>query len=451
MKHLKLAVSIALAALATSCNTKENPIEPPVVNPPKVSISNPTEATELAQGDTLRLKASIEEGSEKTSFSWEVNGETASTDSTLAFVGSKLGAAQITLRVETKSKEYTEELSIEVHGKYKHGTFVLNEGSAFQHNGTLTFISEKGIVEDSIYYKNNDQVGLGSAVQDLFIGNGKIYIVTQNGASLDEPAEGFLIIANAETMKKEASYNTELNSLSWPSHVAALSANSVYIRDNSGLKLFNPTTKEISQIKAPARAAKNTMIVASKKLFVPAGKYVMVVEEGKDSISHAIEFENNVGGLAKADDGNLWVAISGSPSKICKVNTSTYEITKTNEVSEVNLSMGFYANSIITAKGNTLYFSRSRMQIYRHDFNKGSTEQLIAVPDYVEDAGMAYNNPAVHPQTGELYYNTIKGYGNDYLTNNISVFNFSKEPPLVANYKNHTAFPAGIFFTYNFE
>lgn len=64
-----------------------------------------------------------------------------------------------------------------------------------------------------------------------------------------------------------------------------------------------------------------------------------------------------------------------------------------------------------------------------------------------EDAGMVYNNLGVHPVTGEVYLNTIKAYGMDYLKNNISVFNFSKaEPKLAANYKHHTKFPAGIFF-----
>jgi DNA gyrase subunit A len=65
---------------------------------------------------------------------------------------------------------------------------------------------------------------------------------------------------------------------------------------------------------------------------------------------------------------------------------------------------------------------------------------------------MAYNNLAVHPISGEVYQTTIKAYGMDFLKNNISVFNFSKsESKLRVNYKNHTHFPAGIFFTYDFE
>ena len=65
---------------------------------------------------------------------------------------------------------------------------------------------------------------------------------------------------------------------------------------------------------------------------------------------------------------------------------------------------------------------------------------------------MTYNNLAVNPKNSDVYVTTIKGYGNDYLTNSIGVFNFtSGTTKLVQDYKNATRFPAGIFFTYDFE
>ena len=77
---------------------------------------------------------------------------------------------------------------------------------------------------------------------------------------------------------------------------------------------------------------------------------------------------------------------------------------------------------------------------------------MVDARTMVENAGIVYNYLGVNPMTGEVLLNTIKGYGKDYLINNISVFNFSgDEPELSANYENHTAFPAGTFFTYNFE
>lgn len=47
---------------------------------------------------------------------------------------------------------------------------------------------------------------------------------------------------------------------------------------------------------------------------------------------------------------------------------------------------------------------------------------------------LCYINSGVHPVTSEVYLITIKGYGMNYLKNNISVFNFSKaDPKLDAN------------------
>lgn len=77
---------------------------------------------------------------------------------------------------------------------------------------------------------------------------------------------------------------------------------------------------------------------------------------------------------------------------------------------------------------------------------------MVDAKTMVENANIVYNNIAVHPKTGDVYLNTIKGYGWDFLINNISVFNFdSGTPTLKANYKDYTHFPAGIFFTDNFK
>lgn len=52
---------------------------------------------------------------------------------------------------------------------------------------------------------------------------------------------------------------------------------------------------------------------------------------------------------------------------------------------------------------------------------------------------MIYNMPAVHPVTGEYYYNTILGYGWSFLTNDISVYDLgSGTPKMVADYRNYT-------------
>ena len=44
-------------------------------------------------------------------------------------------------------------------------------------------------------------------------------------------------------------------------------------------------------------------------------------------------------------------------------------------------------------------------------FVSNTTETLGDVKSNIANWGMIYNMPAVHPVTGEYYYNTILGYG----------------------------------------
>jgi len=78
---------------------------------------------------------------------------------------------------------------------------------------------------------------------------------------------------------------------------------------------------------------------------------------------------------------------------------------------------------------------------------------MVDAKDFVQNATMAYNNIAVHPVSGDVYMNTIKGYGWDFTINNISVFNFDEDIPSVlkANYTDYTRYPVGIFFTADFK
>lgn len=115
------------------------------------------------------------------------------------------------------------------------------------------------------------------------------------------------------------------------------------------------------------------------------------------------------------------------------------------------VASGWGATPGITAKGDEIYFCNNSSTIYRHTFSSNTTETLGDVKSNIANWGMIYNMPAVHPVTGEYYYNTILGYGWSFLTNDISVYDLgSGTPKMVADYRNYTHFPAGIFFTAGF-
>ncbi|NIG55712.1 DUF5074 domain-containing protein [Chitinophaga sp. Cy-1792] len=448
MKKSVLAVGAVIAIGAVSCSKKDSTLP----TPGAAEIVNLQAQTSVAQEDTLTFKAKADAGS---TFAWSVDGKDAAvTDSIFKFVSTSLGDHTIGLTAVKNGQQVTSQSTITVYGKYKFGTFVLNEGNMTTENGSLVFISPKGVVTDSAYFRVNSS-DLGNVAQDLFILRNKIYIISQNGkknaVGTGFTNDGLLVVANAETLKKEAAYNDELSTLSWPTHVAALDEENIIIRDNNGLYRFNSTTKVLTFIKGSKSASKMTMAVSNNKIFAAAGTKVYVVEANKDTLSYGLDMKASVSGVVKASDGNIYVSTTGSPSKISKINYRDYSLIKANEISTGSLSAGFGATPGITAKGDTLYFSGAGTKIYRHIFSLNTTEFMVDAKTMVENANIVYNNIAVHPITGEVYLNTIKAYGWDFLINNTSVFNFSGKAALSANYKNYTHFPAGTFFTWSFN
>lgn len=448
-KIIYLPFVLLISLFVISCSNEDDPVISQT-ELPKVAIINLSNENSMAQEDTLKLKAVIESEA-VSSFSWRVNGEPVEvSDSVFRFVPTETGAHLVTLLAANEEGETKADMTIQVYGKYRHGTWVLNEGSAFAENGSLVFISPKGVVTDSVYFRANGTY-LGSATQDLFIKDGKMYIISQN-RGIGESSDGRLIVANSETLEREAAYNDELDELSWPTHVRVLDDRNIFIRDNRGVYRFNSTTKELNYIEGTQGANKNQMVVADGKVFVIAGRNLLVLQANNPGVSQTIEMDASISGIVKSKDGNLFVSTTGSPGKITKIDAETGGVIKVNEVTQGSLGAGWGATPGITAKGDTLYYSNASTRIYRHIFSTGESQFMVDAKTMVDDANIVYNNIAVHPVIGDVYLNTIKGYGTDYLINNISVFNFdSGTPGLKANYKDYTKFPAGIFFTGNFK
>jgi len=342
------------------------------------------------------------------------------------------------------------------------GVFILNEGNMTTDNGALIFISSAGQVFNNIYANVNGKE-LGNSAQDLFIKDGKMWILSQNGkkssigTTFDN--EGLLVVADAGTMKRVDVYDQVFRKedggykLSWPSNLAVLNDENVFIRDNGGVHHFNSKTGELTLIPETRGAAKNRMAVANDKVFVIKSKALIVFEADNKEIIKTIDMGASISGVETAKDGNLWVSTTGSPHKISKVDSKTYAIIKENDISVGSVNNGWGSTPGITAKGDTLYYTGGGTTIYRHIFSTGESKEMVNAKTLVPNANMAYNGPGVHPITGDVYLNTIKGYGWDFTINNISVFNFDEDliSPLKANYEDYTRFPAGIFFLENFR
>lgn len=377
----------------------------------------------------------------------------------LAPQNSNFGIGNIRIEgVDSKGMVYQAVAKVGTEGKVfndPYGVYILNEGNMTTENGSLIFITSTGDVMNNVYYNANG-TELGNVSQDLFIKDDKMYILSQNGnnnsAATGKVNDGMLVVANAQSLKRIKAYNKEISKLSWPSHIAVLNDENVFIRDNNGVHILNTTTDELKLIDGTKGAAKNNMSVVNGKVYVISGKKVLKLEAGNTKIVKEADFGTNITGLLRSKDNNLWISTNGTPAKISKIDSETLAVIQTNEISVGKLGMGMASTPAITAKGDTLYYNNGGMTIYRHIFSKNESKQMINAKEVLTNAGMAYNNIAVHPLTGDVYLNTMKGYGWDFTINNISVFqDKDDEMTLKENYKDYTRMPAGIFFNANFK
>ncbi len=345
------------------------------------------------------------------------------------------------------------------------GVFILNEGNMTTENGSLTYISEDGKIWDDAY-KTVNETELGNVAQDMAFYNGKIYVISQNGnmnaTGVEFENDGMLVIMDGKTLKKEASFSKdELAGLDWPTHITVLDEQHVYIRDNNGIHRFNTETKELTLIDGTEGAPKAQFVTMNGKIYTFINKSYLcsILEISKENDS-AVKINlpdsapyKSLYGIAGSEDGNIWLTATGFGKEYTgKFYPATQELVSRQISVSPNIGS---AGVAFVAKGNEIYYTNGTA-IYKQTFDENSEldpesgldaeEMLVDLSEIDNNAGLIYNGLGIHPVTGHVYANTIKGFA-QYTTNQIWEFDFSTNTEKPVNkYENYTNFPAGFFF-----
>ena len=347
-------------------------------------------------------------------------------------------------------------------GKYTNGTFILNEGNMSSDTGSLLYINSSGELIDNVYELENGSK-LPGLTQDMFTYKDEIFIIGQQRS---------LIICDANTLKLKKQYTNELgiprNENS--SHIAVANRDVFIATVNGYVYRFNLDTESGVRIDESKYPTKNRMVVINEKVYTTSGSNVLIFEAGKNTVTKVTVPGGRQGiSLKPSSDGNLWLC--GGPGYGSEKINAIMKMDVTNHTFEINpvdytMTVGRRSSPVIGAIGDVLYFYNSvrakndigvyvtKSQIIRHVFSEKTTVALpIELQDHLDyKDGFAYNGIGVNSETNEIYVNMIKGFGADYKTNDILVFNI-KEDNLVLKkkYSNYLRFPAGVFFTSEFS
>ena len=439
-----LWASLALVVGFASCK-KDDPVEVEKALTRELSLSFSNNATAIQQIEPIVITATGEQASTNPSgLIWRVNGKEVARGTTYTFRPGLPGKYSLNVSSSDGNVSITRDYTVEP--RFTKGAFLLNEGNGTDNveTGTLTYVDVKGkVILDSAYIHVNG-TKLGHVCQDLAFANEKIYIISQNGKR--NGGEGLLTIAKANTLEKIKVFNDATLAKEWPTHIAVI-GDRIYLRANDGIHI-GTENGGFKLIAGTEKAQMLRMAVIGQRVFASTSDKKLLMIQG-DQVVKELLLAEKATGLALADDGNLWVAISnkGSNNQILKVSAdpADFKIIASNVLTE-STSVGWGSTSAIFATGNTIYFSGATTTIRKHDFAAKTTSVFANILEakYAPELKTFYNSLGVDPKTGYIYYSGIKGFGKDYKIN--STFVLDPQGNVLVKKDNTNSFPAGWYF-----
>lgn len=437
-----LWASLALVVGFASCK-KDDPVEVEKALTRELSLSFSNNATAIQQIEPIVITATGEQASTNPSgLIWRVNGKEVARGTTYTFRPGLPGKYSLNVSSSDGNVSITRDYTVEP--RFTKGAFLLNEGNYGNETGMLTYVDvESKVILDSAYMHVNG-TKLGRSSQDLAFANDKIYIISQDAH--DHGGGGQLIITKANTLEKVTVINDKAIETKKPTHIAVID-DRIYLRASDGIYLGGEQGG-FKLIAGTRGAQKLRMAVIGQRVFASTSDKKLLMIQG-DKVVKELLLEEQATGLALADDGNLWVAISnqGSNNQILKVSTdpADFKIIASNVLTE-STSVGWGSTSAIFATGNTIYFSGATTTIRKHDFAAKTTSVFANILEakYAPELKTFYNSLGVDPKTGYVYYSGIKGFGKDYKTNSTLVLD--PQGNVLVKKDNTNSFPAGWYF-----
>ena len=242
------------------------------------------------------------------------------------------------------------------------GYFVVCEGNFTEGNGSISFISNDGEVQNDIF-NNTNGFPLGDVVQSMTLANGKAYIVVNNSSKVEVVSDDSLKYIKTITGVGSPRYLTQVSSDK--AYLSDWNTNSVHIID----LVADTVVGSITVGNGP-----ESITVANEKAYVcniggwGSDNTISVIDIQTDQVVSTIEVNDKPNSALVDFEGNLWVLCKGKTSynstwsAIDSVSSTAGALIKIDpNTDEIELKIDFPKfegpNSlVINEMGNKVYF-----------------------------------------------------------------------------------------------
>lgn len=369
------------------------------------------------------------------------------------------------------------------------GVMILNQGARSEFS-TLTYVAPDGTVEKEVY-KNANGTYFGHTAQDMYLYNGKYYILSDNVDDYNGSlGDGSLVIADAVTLKKEKVFRYDdlkflkpegslekedsLYTVMPMSNVVVVDEKNVFLSDQKALYRLDTTTGKFYIVKdsfhfgnqgntIESVASTRGMTVIGDCAYSGGGGFwetTRLFEFGKDK-NEAVRILKDlkgdfISGMCRTGDREIMLATCGrlgsTRNYLYFVDIDKWEIVEEKTI-PVDISAEFFNNSGVALAGDYLYFAAGSLRISRISLKDWRVDKdFIDVTRDAPNARFLNCNVVSDPKQQLIYIAVSDEYGENIVSaGNVLVYDCSGEKPvLVKNIENQTSYPVGIYPVSNF-
>ncbi|MCD8071988.1 MAG: DUF5074 domain-containing protein, partial [Alistipes sp.] len=370
------------------------------------------------------------------------------------------------------------------------GTFMLNEGNSYSQNGTIIWYDGSLNEYRDVYQNSNGGRSLGNVLQDMFIADGRAYLVCQNGDQMG--GDGQILICDARTMALIKAYDNldfggTIGTDGRPQHIVVANGKGFIqyadnsMEYNSGIRVFDLDTGVVDPNDIPgtygefgtAGALKAKMLYSRGKIIAGVAKGFVIIDPATEQVTKTVTFTGGVKDIVKGADGNIHIAVTGDYTTPggwyppypagCKIYTYTQDGDKVAQY-DLPATVMFSTSTAVPSVGMSASFNSPYLYFHSDviDWTTYMGGDRIGRFDYSTTTfTLNYVTPQrysfVYGYTGEHpFHETLFIPGNpNSMASWLTVYEVSvpDTPQLLVDYRytDYTASPAGIYFAYSFS